>query len=141
MLKSSGHKSSKKKQRANMVETSSEAVDNSDQAEYAFACGKSSQGFYRLYIEIGGVNVNFIADSGSYCNLIGCELWEMLKSQKIACTSRKTIKTVYPYASDKSLKVLGVFEALANTGNREAEQEFVVIEWKADALLGYKTAE
>ena len=64
--------------------------------------------------------------------MLGRDLWESLKAEKIQCVSRKTRdgkgKHIYPYASDKPLGVLGTFEADVSVAGRKTRGEFIVVD-------------
>ena len=49
---------------------------------------------------IGGVKVDkVLIDSGATCNILDKETWEYLKKNKVACTTEKSQRSLYPYGS------------------------------------------
>ena len=140
---STGKKQSKADKRANCVEANTDSPSDSENS-YAFNC-KSSGKFHRFDLELGGVKANFIVDSACDTNLLGRDLWESLKAEKIQCVSRKTSdgkgKHIYPYASDKPLDVLGTFEADVNVAGRKTRGEFTVVDHNVEPLLSCETSE
>ena len=121
-----------------------EAEDKqSDDCEYAFGisddCIVLSDG--KISVKIGGLPVTMIIDSGASCNVIGRNVWEYLKANKVECVSNKVSKKLYTYGSNQPLQVAGVFTAEVSVGERVLSGvEFVVIENEGHALLGRETA-
>ena len=54
-------------------------------------------------IEVGGVRIPAIIDSGASVNIIDKHLWEYLKKHKISCTSHLTNMKLYANGSRNSL--------------------------------------
>ena len=54
-------------------------------------------------MKIGGLPVTTIIDSGASCNVIGRNLREYLKANKVACVSTKASKKLYAYGSNQPL--------------------------------------
>jgi transposase InsO family protein len=107
---------------------------------YSFTCGSGIRS-NKLAVNVGGVDIDVIVDSGSDCNIVGRGLWTRLKSRQIKCESRKTDRVIYPYATKEPLKVLGHFDAITQSGPSQVRAEFVVVDYESDALLGRQTAE
>ena len=63
----------------------------------------------KILVEVGGVNLDMLIDSGASCNIIDRETWERLKSMKIKCKSNTQTKKIYAYGSTQPLKVAGTF--------------------------------
>ena len=65
-----------------------------------------------LGVEMGGVKLHVLADSGAYSNLVDERTWEQPKAKHIKCTSNAgpQNKQIYAYASDKPLEIKGAFE-------------------------------
>lgn len=82
-----------------------------------------------------------IVDSGRDCNIIDRQMWEALKQNKIRCSSRKCVKKLYPYSSEKSLQTIGCFNANIGAGENKVRAEFVVIDGKGEPLLSRSTAQ
>ena len=114
-----------------------------DDCEYAFGIlddsNVSSDG--KIPVKIGGLPVTMIIDSGASCNVIGRNVWEYLKANKVACVSTKASKKLYAYGSNQPLQVTGMFTAEVAVGESMLSGvEFVVIENDGHALLGRETA-
>ena len=63
-------------------------------------------------IELGRVQLEgVLIDSGSTCNVIDKDMWEVLKKKKIKCTSWKSNKKLYSYGSEEPLNTAGEFES------------------------------
>ena len=78
--------------------------------EYAFRVGVNTVNTDDLLeVEMGGVKLHVLADSGAYSNLIDERTLEQLKSKHIKCTSNAVPqnKQIYAYASDKPLEIKG----------------------------------
>lgn len=52
-----------------------------------------------LDLEVGGVIIPMIIDSGASCIILGRERWHQLKSSNMQCVSSKDTKTLYVYGS------------------------------------------
>ena len=114
-----------------------------DDCEYAFGIlddsNVSSDG--KILVRIGGLPVTMIIDSGASCNVIGRNVWEYLKANKVECVSIKASKELYAYGSNQPLQVAGMFTAEVSVGERVLSGvEFAVIENEGHALLGRGTA-
>ena len=80
-------------------------------------------------------------DSGASCNVIVRELWEDLKRQEIKCNSTQKTQNLFPYCSEDTLTVIGIFTARITVGHSTLDDiEFVVIKqngqpyWEKSAL-------
>ena len=92
-------------------------------------------------MKIGGLPVTMIIDSGASCNVIGRNVWEYLKANKVACVSTKASKKLYAYGSNQPLQVAGMFiVGVSVVESVLSGVEFVVIENEGHALLGRETA-
>ena len=92
-------------------------------------------------MKIGGLPVTVIIDPGASCNVIGRNVWEYLKANKVACVSTKASKKLYSYGSNQTLQVAGMFTTEVSLRESVLSGvEFVVIENEGHALLGRETA-
>ncbi|XP_067949653.1 uncharacterized protein [Watersipora subatra] len=100
-------------------------------------------GLHRAVVQVGGVDVKFILDSGADCNVIDKPTWETLKKGGIVVKkSERSGPKIYSYTSQKPLSVIGQFWAEVHcSGNGEMAKntKFLVIDSVAEALLGIKT--
>ena len=113
-----------------------------DDCEYAFGILDDSNVLSdgKIPVKIGGLPVTMIIDSSASCNVIGRNLWEYLKANKVACVSTKASKKLYAYGSNQPLQVAGMFTAEVSVGESVLSGvEFVVIENEGHALLGRET--
>ena len=114
-----------------------------DDCEYAFSIlddsNVSSDG--EIPVKIGGLPVTMIIDSGASCNVIGRNVREYLKANKVACVSTKASKKLYAYGSNQPLKVVGVFNAEVSVGGSVLSGvEFVFVKNGGHVLVGRETA-
>ena len=94
-----------------------------------------------LDVQMGGVKLHVLADSGAYSNLTDERTWEKLKA-KTKCTSNAAPrnKQIYAYTPDKPLEIKGTFECEVRTGKGREKAEFVVVKGRGVPLLGKQTA-
>ena len=62
--------------------------------EYAFSTSHNSDVLSdgKISVEVGGLRVTMIIDTGASCNIIGRNVGEYLKASKVVCVSRKVSK-------------------------------------------------
>ena len=111
--------------------------------EYAFRVGVNTVNTDDLLeVEMGGVKLHVLADSGAYSNLIDERTLEQLKAKHIKCTSNAVPqnKQIYAYASDKPLEIKGTFECEVRARKGREKAEFVVVRGRGVPLLGKQTA-
>ena len=88
-------------------------------------------------MKTGGLPVTMIIDSGASCNVIGRNVWEYLKANKVACVSTTASKKLYAYGSNQPLQVAGMFTAEVSVRESVLSgAEFVVIQNEGHALHG-----
>ena len=121
------------------VDVDSDSDDNSD---YAFVVrsvnDQSNDGVVSL--DVGGVHVNLLVDSGATVNVIDKKLWEAMKAKKVKCTSKVSSKPLHAYGG-KPLTVIGCFEANVVTDNgTNLQTQFFVINENAPGILGKDAA-
>ena len=117
-------------------------TEEENDSMYAFSVWDNDEDCSRLPIDIGGVPVNMIIDSGASCNVVDRNQWEYLKMNSVKCVSTKTTKRIYPYGSTQPLSCAGTFTAEVTVGGDQKLEnvEFVVIEGEGQPLLGRDTA-
>lgn len=122
-----------KKQNVNNVET--------EQKEFAFIVRDDDMS-ERLTFCVGGVELKMLVDSGATSNIMGENVWEGLKAEKIKCHSYvpKEQRKLYSYSSSQALPVKGAFNCEITIGNQTEQAEFMVIKGNGEPLLGKKTA-
>ena len=96
----------------------------------------------KIVVEIGGVSMKMLIDSGASCNIVDRETWEILEQEKIKCRSSTNAKKIYAYGSTTLLPVSRTFWTEVKSNDKSLEnQEFIVIEGKGKSLvLGRDTA-
>lgn len=67
-------------------------------------------------INVGGVSLNLLVDSGASCNVIGDNLWTLCKQKGIRCKSYKSNRKIYPYGHNKALAISGEFDCNVKMG-------------------------
>lgn len=122
-----------KKHQLNMVEN----VQN----DYAFIIKENDMPEILTFC-VGGIELKMLVDSGATSNIMGENVWEKLKAQKIKCESYvpKERRNMYAYSSTQPLSVKGAFKCEIQIGDRTEEAEFIVINGNGEPLLGKKTA-
>ena len=106
-------------------------------SQYAFSIhDRDSEEKGKVMANVGGVNLSFIIDSGSSCNVIDRKTWEQLKIKDIKCQSSTLSKLLYAHGSKEPLKTAGTFQTTIQVGDQISEAEFIVIEGSGQALLG-----
>ena len=96
-----------------------------------------------LMLSVGGVNMNFLIDSGATSNIVDEGTWEMLKSRRIRCTSTNAAppgRKLFSYASTTPLDIKGSFHCEVNVGKGHTHAEFLVIRGKGTPIIGRETA-
>ena len=134
-------KTKKKKKRVNQIERGESDTD-SDEYVFGVNTGKSA----KIEVNVGGVCVQAVIDSGASCNIVDADTWNVMKKKHVKCLKmttehNKSLK-LYTYAANEPLKILGVFTANTCIKDKPSiEAEFVVIDGKGVPLLGKDTSE
>ena len=84
-----------------------------DGDRYAFTVRNSNDTSANITVDVGGIPVQMIIDSGATCNIIDQNLWEHLKLENIRCESTKCKPNVYPYGSEEPLPVWGNLQEMS----------------------------
>lgn len=123
------------------IKTISVGEASESEEEYCFHLEDDTQDS-DIIIEIGGVNINVVIDSGASCNVVDDKTWSFLKSRKIKVIDSEagSSKVIRAYAHATPLVVLGSFRAAVYAGGKSKEAKFYVIENGKRSLLGRKTA-
>lgn len=90
-------------------------------------------------VEVGGVSLKFMIDSGASVNVIDRNTWEYCKGKKIRCKSSGSDKQLYPYGAEP-IQVVGKFTTQAEIAGKSAEAVFYVVDCKGISLLSKKTS-
>lgn len=109
--------------------------------EYAFIV-KDEGVPEKIIFSVGGVELKMLIDSGATSNIMGENVWQKLKDEKIKCHSYipKEPRNLYTYSSTQPLSVKGAFKCEIKIGDRTDEAEFIVIRGNGEPLLGKVTA-
>lgn len=104
--------------------------------EYVSAvAGKAKGG--KIIVNIGGIPVKMVIDSGASANVISQALWEQMKKQHIKGVSRRSTKKLYGYGAAIPLEVIGTFTADVSLGIKGVSaDEVTVMKWQGVPLLG-----
>ena len=109
---------------------------------FAFKVQSGVRNIPTVAIELGGVQLEgVLVDSGSTCNVIDRETWEVLKKKKIKCKSLQRNKKLNSYGSEEPLNTAGEFETELCYKDRQCTARFVVVEEKARPILSRQTSE
>ena len=92
---------------------------------FAFSVQSDIRDIPTIDIELGGIQLEGVpVDSGSPCNVISRETWEMLKRKHIKCKSWKSNQKLYSYSSEEPLNTAGEFEAELSYKERKCTVTF-----------------
>ena len=93
-------------------------------------------------VQVGGVNLRMLIDSGASSNIIDEGTWEQLKVKGVKCESQVATpdKKLYQYASSQPLPVKGSFKCTVSVCDRSTKAEVLVIKGRGMSLLGKVTA-
>ena len=93
-------------------------------------------------VQVGGVDLKRLIDSGANSNIIDVGTWEQLKVKGVKCESQAATpdKKLYPYASSQPLPVKGSFKCTVSVCDRSTKAEVLVIKGRGMSLLGKITA-
>lgn len=149
----------KKKKVANLQGSSSESETESETEENPKAWSAKDNRKYNysvairqmnsikdddlIQVNIGGVRLKVMVDSGASCNVIDEGTWSALKDKNFDGVSFVTKQKLYPYGRTKPLTVLSKFKAdVQVVGNKEHREQatFFVIKGKGVPLLGRETS-
>ena len=89
-----------------------------DDDKYVFAIAGGDHGG-KVVVNIGGVPVEMIINSGTSANVISQASWEQLKKCHIKCVSQQNTKKLYAYGVVSPLEVIGTFTADITMGNNQ----------------------
>ena len=80
------------------TEGGSGSENEQDSENYTFVVINENEGnSLKIVVEIGGVSMKMLIDSGASCNIVDRETWEILKQEKIKCKGSKNAKKIYAY--------------------------------------------
>ena len=111
------------------------------QHDYAFSINEGEQS-EMITVQVGGVDLKMLIDSGANSNIVDEGTWEQLKAKGVKCESQAASpdKKLYPYASNQPLPVKGSFKCTVAVCDRSTRAEFLVIKGRGMSLLGKVTA-
>ncbi|XP_063412611.1 uncharacterized protein K02A2.6-like [Mytilus trossulus] len=121
-------------------DTCSEPDYDNEDDDYAFTVHGNQGKVSKFTVNVGGIDVPVVIDSGATVNIIDRTLWEHLKKNKIKCESKTSSKNLYAYGSNKPLTIAGSFNTNVCVNDRCVSADFFVIEEDGQALLGHKTS-
>ena len=118
----------------NVRHISSDAIDDSD---YLFTLGKST---VTTVCKLGGVDCEFLIDSGASVNVIDESTWKYLKDRKIKCVTKNSKGPVKAFGG-RTIPILGSLETMIERNGKTVMAEFVVFKGKSPAILSCQTSE
>ncbi|CAG2251175.1 unnamed protein product [Mytilus edulis] len=121
-------------------DTCSEPDYENEDDDYAFTVHGNQGKVSKFSVNVGGIDVPVVIDSGATVNIIDRTPWEHLKKNKIKCESKTSSKNLYAYGSNKPLTIAGSFNTNVCVNDRCVSADFFVIEEDGQALLGHKTS-
>lgn len=117
-------------------------IEEEDEGEFTkneifYAMGKNLFEFI-----VGGTKIPMVIDSGADANVITEEAWKKVSSEGIKVTefSREINRKLIAYATNKPMKLLGMFRSNIRAGSNEVEATFYIVEQGQQNLLGDQTA-
>ena len=111
------------------------------QHDYAFSINEGDHSKLTT-VQIGGVDLKMLIDSGTNSNIIDEWTWEQLKAKGVKCESQIATpgKKLYLYASNQPLPVKGSFKCKMGVCDRSTRAEVLVIQGRGVSLLRKTTA-
>ena len=92
-------------------------------------------------VQVGGVDLKMLIDSGANSNIIDEGMWEQRKVKGVNVNHKLLPhKELYPYASSQPLPVKGSFKCTVSVCDRSTKAEVLVIKGRGMSLLGKITA-
>ena len=109
--------------------------------DYAFSINEGDHSELTT-VQIGGVDLKMLLDSGANSNIIDEGTWEQMKAKGVKCESQiaSPDKKLYSYASNLPLPVKGSFKCTMGVCDRSTKAEVLVIKGRGVSLLGKTTA-
>ena len=113
-----------------------------EEPEYTFNVNSIDDNADYVTLELGGVPLKLMVDSGSQSNIVDAKTWEDLKSQRIRCTTKTDVnKQLYAYGQPEPLPTKGLFVCTVKVDDEVLDDtEFIVMHGRGPALLGRSTA-
>lgn len=93
-------------------------------------------------VQVGGVKVPMLVDSGCASNIIDKMTWELMKAigVKLLGFEEKVDKVFKAFGSKQPMRALGSFVAEAKIGGKQAPIKFFILDVQDKCLLGAKSA-
>lgn len=114
-------------------------------SERSFAFHDSTtrrMGLQRATLSLGGVDTQFIIDTGSDCNIVGKSTWENTKTHSIRVTRKEKGGPNNAYTSQLPVQILCQFWAAVKWHDQILNNvRFVVIASDAEPSLGIETVQ
>ena len=109
-----------KPQHAQVVtEGSTSSPDPPDlKTSFAFCNYANKVGLQRTSLQVGGVPVGFVIDTGADCNIIGRNTWEEMKTSNVSVNRQERGgPKIFPYTQNTPIDVVGQFWANVENQN------------------------
>lgn len=122
------------KKEVNVLEESED--ENEDGYTFHLGC------MDKIPVKIGGIEMEFIVDSGATVNVLSVSDWEWLKGKKVKVSDQKSDpeKKLLAYGSTTPLKVIGSFLAQIEVGKSTKTDRFYVLQEGKHSLIGNSLA-
>lgn len=116
--------------------------DSEPTIEYIFHIGCSGRDAKNEFkLQIGGITVVVVIDSGSKYNIIDSRAWEYLKAKGVQVRNQRTTTNInFSAYGNHMLTFVGVFEATIATAKTKSDADFYVFKDYGKILIGYDTA-
>jgi len=109
--------------------------------EFLFSMTENST-LSSVSVDVDGVPIDFVVDSGASCNVVDRTTWDYLKENNSRFQLSAGHTNIYSYGSSKPIALLGVFYCVLTHGaQRETTRIFVTDNKNAGCLLGRKSCE
>ena len=93
-------------------------------------------------VQVGGIDLKMLPDSGANSKIIDEGTWEQLKAKGVKCESQAVTsdRKLYPYVSTQALPFKGSFTCTVSVCDRSTKAEVLVNKGRRMSLLGKITA-
>lgn len=120
---------------------SEEQHDESDDESVNYVFATSSENIDMAPCKVGGVQLNWMIDSGAGVNVISADVWKFLKDNKVKVEfqTAKVAKKLLTYGGHK-LSVKGMFVAEISTKRSSISDRLYVVQEGGANLLGKRAA-
>ena len=90
--------------------------------------------------KLGGVDCEFLIDSGASVNVIDESTWKYLKDRKMKCVTKNSKGPAKAFGG-RTIPILGSLETMIERNGKTVMAEFVVFKGKSPAILSCQTSD